>query len=60
MSQQIAHEIISEGMVLDDQFQVAVIIDKLFPVWKDFKNALTTQNQGLLTRKSYHETKDRG
>ena len=34
--QQIAHEIISEGMELNDQFQVAVIIDKLPPSWKDF------------------------
>ena len=38
--QKIAHEIISEGMTLDDQFQVAVIIDKLPPMSKDFKNAL--------------------
>ncbi|KAA0055482.1 uncharacterized protein E5676_scaffold314G00550 [Cucumis melo var. makuwa] len=38
--QKIAHEIISEGMPLDDQFQVAVIIDKLPPLWKDFKNTL--------------------
>ena len=29
--QKIAHEIISEGMVLDEQFQIAVIIDKLPP-----------------------------
>ena len=27
-------------MPLDDQFQVAVIIDKLLPLWKDFKNTL--------------------
>ncbi|TYK00059.1 uncharacterized protein E5676_scaffold596G00050 [Cucumis melo var. makuwa] len=27
-------------MPLDDQFQVAVIIDKLHPLWKDFKNTL--------------------
>ncbi|CAL9005235.1 unnamed protein product [Prunus brigantina] len=38
--QKIAHEIIIEGMNLDEQFQVAVIIDKLPPSWKDFKNAL--------------------
>ncbi|CAL8117236.1 unnamed protein product [Prunus armeniaca] len=37
--QKIAHEIIIEGMNLDEQFQVAVIIDKLPPSWKDFKNA---------------------
>ena len=35
--QKIAHEIISEGMVLDEQFQIAVIIDKLPLGWKDFK-----------------------
>ena len=29
--QQIAHEIISEGMDLNDQFQVTIIIDKLLP-----------------------------
>ncbi|KAA0065758.1 uncharacterized protein E5676_scaffold488G00440 [Cucumis melo var. makuwa] len=38
--QKIAHEIISDGMPLDDQFQVAVIIDKLPLLWKDFKNIL--------------------
>ncbi|RZB51885.1 Retrovirus-related Pol polyprotein from transposon TNT 1-94, partial [Glycine soja] len=38
--QKIAHDIISEGMTLDEQFQVAVIIDKLPPGWKDFKNLL--------------------
>ncbi|KAI9160623.1 hypothetical protein LWI28_010085 [Acer negundo] len=36
--QKIAHEITSEGINLDDQFQVAVIIDKLPRSWKDFKN----------------------
>ncbi|KAK4839088.1 hypothetical protein QYF36_018986 [Acer negundo] len=36
--QKIAHEIKSEGINLDDQFQVAVIIDKLPRSWKDFKN----------------------
>ncbi|KAL5784824.1 hypothetical protein ACOSQ2_007216 [Xanthoceras sorbifolium] len=29
--QKIAHEIISEGMSLDEQFQIAVLIDKLPP-----------------------------
>ncbi|GJY33693.1 putative polyprotein, partial [Tanacetum coccineum] len=38
--QKVAHEIISEGMSLDEQFQVAVIIDKLPPSWKEFKNVL--------------------
>ncbi|XP_028184593.1 uncharacterized protein LOC114371324 [Glycine soja] len=38
--QKIAHDIISEGMALDEQFQVVVIIDKLPLGWKDFKNLL--------------------
>lgn len=33
-----AHEIIFEGMNLDEQFQVAAIIDKLPPSWKEFKD----------------------
>jgi hypothetical protein len=38
--QKISHEIITEGMPLDEQFQIAVMIDKLPPDWKDFKNQL--------------------
>ncbi|KAM1806972.1 hypothetical protein ACFX11_030043 [Malus domestica] len=38
--QKIALEIISEGMNLDEQFQVAIIIDKLPPSWKEFKKDL--------------------
>ena len=53
--QQIAHDIISEGMKLDDQFQVAVIIDKLPPSQKDFKNTLRHKTkefslESLITR----------
>merc|ERR1712080_686144 len=53
--QKIAHEIISEGMVLDEQFQIAVIIDKLPPGWKDFKNFLRHKTkefslESLITR----------
>lgn len=53
--QKIAHEIISEGMALDEQFQVAVIIDKLPPAWKDFKNSLRHKTkefslESLITR----------
>lgn len=32
-----SHEIIPEGMPLDVQFHITVIIDKLPPGWKDFK-----------------------
>lgn len=38
--QKIAHEIINEGMSVNEQFQVAIIILKLPSLWKDFKNTL--------------------
>ncbi|KAK2455989.1 putative mitochondrial protein [Trifolium repens] len=53
--QKIAHEIITEGMPLDEQFQIAVIIDKLPLAWKDFKNILRHKTkefsiESLITR----------
>ncbi|KAL5567734.1 hypothetical protein UlMin_024309 [Ulmus minor] len=38
--QVILHEIHAEGMNLSETFQVATIIEKLPPAWKDFKNYL--------------------
>ncbi|XP_048131601.1 uncharacterized protein LOC125314156 [Rhodamnia argentea] len=38
--QVILHEIQAEGMILSETFQVASIIEKLPPGWKDFKNYL--------------------
>ena len=38
--QVILHEIPTEGMMLSKTFQVAAIIEKLLPAWKDFKNYL--------------------
>ncbi|XP_058222986.1 uncharacterized protein LOC131332709 [Rhododendron vialii] len=38
--QKIAHEILTEGMSICEQFQFAVLIDKLPPSWKDFKKDL--------------------
>ena len=38
--QVILHEIHAEGMMLSKTFQVAAIIEKLPPAWKDFKNYL--------------------
>ena len=53
--QKIAHEIITEGMPLDEQFQIAVMIDKLPPGWKEFKNQLRHKTkefsiESLITR----------
>ncbi|KAK6119562.1 hypothetical protein DH2020_046691 [Rehmannia glutinosa] len=36
----ILHDLVSEGMILNELFQVATIIEKLSPSWKDFKNYL--------------------
>ena len=38
--QLIIHGIHAEGMVISESFQVAAIIEKLPPAWKDFKNYL--------------------
>ena len=38
--QVILHEIHAEGMFVSESFQVAAIIEKLPPSWKDFKNYL--------------------
>ncbi|KAL5819345.1 hypothetical protein ACOSQ4_023187 [Xanthoceras sorbifolium] len=53
--QKIAHEIIFEGVTLDEQFQIAVLIDKLLPSWKNFKNVLRHKTkefslESLITR----------
>ena len=45
--QVILHEIHAEGMVLSESFQVAVIIEKLQPNWKDFKNYLKRKRQEM-------------
>ncbi|PHT34686.1 putative mediator of RNA polymerase II transcription subunit 37c [Capsicum baccatum] len=37
--QVIIHDLLAEGLIVNDAFQVATIIDKL-PIWKDFKNYL--------------------
>jgi hypothetical protein len=36
----ILHEIITEGHIISESFQVAAIIGKLPPAWKDFKHYL--------------------
>ena len=36
----ILHDLHAEGMSLNESFQVAAIIEKLPPLWKEFKNYL--------------------
>ncbi|TMW85449.1 hypothetical protein EJD97_023132, partial [Solanum chilense] len=38
--QVIIHDLLVEGLIVNDVFQVAAIIEKLPPWWKDFKNYL--------------------
>ncbi|XP_060200082.1 uncharacterized protein LOC132628300 [Lycium barbarum] len=38
--QVITHDLLAEGMVVNGAFQVAAFIEKLPPLWKDFKNYL--------------------
>ncbi|KAK4386219.1 hypothetical protein Sango_2492500 [Sesamum angolense] len=38
--QMILHDLHAEGMKLNESFQVAAMIEKLPPLWKDFKNYL--------------------
>lgn len=36
----ILHDIYAEGLPLSESFQVAIVIEKLLPMWKDLKNYL--------------------
>ena len=45
--QVILHEIHAEGMMLSETFQVAAIIEKLPPAWKDFKNYLKQKRKEM-------------
>ncbi|PHT64877.1 hypothetical protein T459_29302 [Capsicum annuum] len=38
--QVIIHNLLAEGLIVNDAFQVATIIEKLPPMWKDLKNYL--------------------
>ncbi|XP_047257117.1 uncharacterized protein LOC124889441 [Capsicum annuum] len=38
--QVIIHDLLAEGLTVNDAFQVAAIVEKLPPLWKDFKNYL--------------------
>ena len=45
--QVILHEIHYEGMNVSETFQVATIIEKLPPTWKDFKNYLKHERKEM-------------
>ncbi|KAK3033160.1 hypothetical protein RJ639_036344 [Escallonia herrerae] len=45
--QLILHDIHAEGMVLGESFQVATLIEKLPPTWKDFKNYLKHKHKEM-------------
>ncbi|XP_019239072.1 PREDICTED: uncharacterized protein LOC109219108 [Nicotiana attenuata] len=38
--QVIVHDLLAEGMVINEAFQIVAFIEKLSPLWKDFKNYL--------------------
>ncbi|KAM3328258.1 hypothetical protein P3S68_032950 [Capsicum galapagoense] len=38
--QVIIHDLLAESLIVNDAFQVAAIVEKLLPLWKDFKNYL--------------------
>ncbi|KAL2486766.1 zinc knuckle (CCHC-type) family protein [Abeliophyllum distichum] len=52
--QVILHEIHAEGMSLSETFQVAAIIEKLPPAWKDFKNYLKHKRKKKFLEKYYN------
>ncbi|XP_073152147.1 uncharacterized protein [Henckelia pumila] len=43
----ILHDLLAEGMEINEPFQVASIIEKLPPQWKDFKNYLKHKHKEL-------------
>ncbi|XP_069149176.1 uncharacterized protein [Solanum lycopersicum] len=43
--QVIIHDILAEGLIVNDAFQVAAIIKKLPPLWKDFKKYLENKHK---------------
>ncbi|KAK3021002.1 hypothetical protein RJ639_045467 [Escallonia herrerae] len=45
--QLILHDIHAEGIVLGESFQVAALIEKLPPTWKDFKNYLKRKGKEM-------------
>ncbi|XP_077253175.1 uncharacterized protein LOC143892437 [Tasmannia lanceolata] len=45
--QKLVHDILAEGMIISEQFQVIAVIDKLPPSWKNFRNSLLHKSKEL-------------
>ncbi|XP_070009811.1 uncharacterized protein [Nicotiana sylvestris] len=45
--QVIVHDLLTEGMFINEAFQVAAFIEKLPPLWKDFKNYLKHKHKEM-------------
>ncbi|XP_070018819.1 uncharacterized protein [Nicotiana sylvestris] len=46
--QVIVHDLLAEGMVINEAFQVAAFIEKLPTLWKDFKNYLKHKRKEMI------------
>ena len=55
--QVILHDIHAEGMSLSESFQVAAIIEKLSPLWKELKNYLKNRASEKKAGKGFMESK---
>ncbi|XP_073121333.1 uncharacterized protein [Henckelia pumila] len=44
----ILHDIIAEGMMINESFQVAALIEKMSPLWKEFKNYLKHKRKEMV------------
>ena len=56
--QLILYEIEAKDMNLPETFQVATIVEKLSPEWRDFKNYLKHKPQGAEVGRSHCEASD--
>nr|XP_009624031.1 uncharacterized protein LOC104115154 [Nicotiana tomentosiformis] len=48
--QVIIHDLLAEGLVINETFQVAALIEKLPPLWKNFKNYLKHKRKEMLLK----------
>ncbi|KAF3615187.1 putative transcription factor MYB21-like [Capsicum annuum] len=46
--QVIIHDLLAEGLIVNDAFQVAAIVEKLPPLWKGFKNYLKHKRKEMI------------